>query len=82
MLVTKRSTYDFLSWLGDIGGLWSSMFSLGAITMSAYSSYNMNALLLTTLFRMAPSSSNREKYAICEANLSNKAAIKVGHSIF
>ena len=53
--------------------------------MSAYSAYNMNTLLLTTLFRMAPNSSNRDKATNpnnSDANLSKKAATKVGQSIF
>ena len=50
--------------------------------MSAYSAYNMNTLLLTTLFRMAPNSSKSEKENNPDENLSNKAAIKVSQSIF
>lgn len=60
--VTTRLTYDFLSWLGDCGGLKDGIFWIGSIIMHAYSAYNMNTLLLTTVFRVNPSDSNSSKF--------------------
>lgn len=51
-----RETYDVLSWLGDCGGLRDGVIWIGSVIISAFSSYSMKNLLLTTLFRVIPSS--------------------------
>ena len=51
-----RETYDVLSWLGDCGGLRDGIIWIGSVIISAFSSYSAKNLLLTTLFRVIPSS--------------------------
>ena len=55
MEIVTRQTYDILTWLGDVGGLYDGIKGLGSIIMSAFSTYSMKTLLLTTMFRTTQS---------------------------
>ena len=48
----NRSSYDILDWLRDIGGLTKAILAFGSVTISIFTTYNLNTFLLTTLFRM------------------------------
>ena len=37
--VTNRQSYNFLEWLGDIGGLADALFIISEVLLSGYSTY-------------------------------------------
>ena len=50
MHVTERQTYDFLEWLGDIGGLFDALRYIGMIMIEPYAAYHLKVGLLTSIF--------------------------------
>ena len=49
--------------MGDCGGLKGGVFWIGSVIMSSFSSFSMENLLLTTLFRVITSSKISNKDA-------------------
>ena len=54
-LIMTRQTYDFLTYLGDIGGLTDALHLLGKFLISPFSSFSLQSVLLGSLFRLLPS---------------------------
>lgn len=54
VLQYNRSTYDVLSWLGDIGGLVDCLLLIGRMFLLPMTTFNMHSILLTYLFRLVP----------------------------
>ena len=71
MLSFHRSTYDILSWLGDVGGLADALLRLVQFILMSFTTFNVKSFLLTYLFRM-PNHENKteEKYKTSESRLS------------
>ena len=59
-----RETYDFLTWLGDIGGLTDALFYIGLFILKPYTIYNLQRILLSGLFRMLPRTEEKEEQQI------------------
>ena len=57
--VINRQTYDFLSWLSDCGGLTDACLRIGKLVLKPFTSFNLGSFLLTTLFRVIPTSENK-----------------------
>ena len=57
--IINRQTYDFLSWLSDCGGLTDACLLIGKMVLKPFTSFNLASFLLTTLFRIIPTSSNK-----------------------
>ena len=55
VLTTNRNTYDFFSWLGDIGGLIDAVYIILKIILMPVTSFNLKHFLLTHMFRLVPS---------------------------
>ena len=51
MLVIERSTYSFLDWLGDVGGLMDGFYLLIGVTFGGLMSVGINAKLLQLVFK-------------------------------
>ena len=56
--VSNRQTYDFLTYLGDIGGLTDALLLLGKFFMAPFTGFSLQSILLRRLFRMLPSQSH------------------------
>ena len=54
-LTFNRQTYSILEWLGDLGGLFGSLSTIGAILVAPLSSFALNTELMTKIFRWRPS---------------------------
>lgn len=52
--VIMRDTYDFLSFIGDVGGLADGLLMLVSFLLSPYTSFTLRSYLLTGLFRRLP----------------------------
>lgn len=52
--VAMRQTYDFLQFVGDVGGLADGLLMLGSFLLSPYTSFKLRSYLLTHLFRRLP----------------------------
>ena len=53
LLAFNRSTYDVLTWIGDIGGLTDALVLLLEFILMPFMSFNLKSFLMTYLFRMA-----------------------------
>ena len=53
LLSFNRSTYDMLTWIGDIGGLTDALLLMLEFMLMPFMTFNLKSFLLTTLFRMA-----------------------------
>ena len=51
VLYTSRSTYSFLDWLGDIGGLVDALFLIGEIFMGPLATYTLQSKLVASIVR-------------------------------
>ena len=56
LIVTSRSTYGILDWIGDIGGLNDALVLLIKIILIPYTSFKKESFLLTKIFRFKSSS--------------------------
>ena len=48
----SRSTYSSLDWLGDVGGLFGILVSIGGLIVQPLSSYALQSALLITAFSL------------------------------
>ena len=60
-LLIDRSTYSFLDWLGDVGGLLGALMSIGAFITKPISTFTLDAMLLTNVFMWR--ASQNEKFS-------------------
>ena len=61
LLVFNRSTYDFLTWMSDIGGLTDAILLLAEIIIAPFTVFNLKSFLLNSLFRMSARSDEKEE---------------------
>ena len=54
-MITERSTYNILEWLGDVGGLFDALRYLGLFFVSPYVAFTYKAKMLFSLFRFVKS---------------------------
>ena len=47
----NRQTYSLLDWLGDLGGLFESLFYICAILIKPVTAFTLKSTVLTALFR-------------------------------
>jgi hypothetical protein len=48
--IFQRTNYDFLNFIGDVGGLDSVLSLIGSIIMRSYQQFNFYAYLITILY--------------------------------
>ena len=48
--ITSRSTYSFLDWLGDVGGLMDALFFFCQIILLPYTTYRQKSFLMARIF--------------------------------
>ena len=53
--VIERQTYSVLEWLGDIGGLYDALRLIGLLIITPFSSFALNAELLSQVYRFTAS---------------------------
>lgn len=46
----SRSTYDFLQWFGDLGGLNEALQFMGSLLVAGFASFNSGSFLVSRLF--------------------------------
>lgn len=51
----QRQTYSILDWLGDIGGLYDSLFIILSFALSPVAAFKLQQTMLTKLFRVIKS---------------------------
>ena len=51
MMTIDRSTYSVLEWLGDIGGLYDALHSLGFLIAGPFAAIALKAELLARMLR-------------------------------
>ena len=71
LLVFSRSTYDFLTWMSDIGGATKALLLLSEVLVSPFTVFNLKSFLLTYLFRMASRSDDDQS----EENKSSESKV-------
>ena len=59
VLTFNRNTYDFFSFLGDIGGMIDAIYILLKIILLPITMFNLKSFLLTVMFRLVPSRQSR-----------------------
>ena len=71
VLAFNRQTYDFLGWLGDIGGLIDAIYIILKIIMLPITTFNLKRFLLTIMFRLVPSTQSlaKENYKLTDNKL-------------
>ena len=52
----ERSTYSFLEWLGDVGGLFDGLGLIFRVLIGPFSAFAVKAELLTKIFKLSGSS--------------------------
>jgi hypothetical protein len=50
-----RSTYGFLDWLGDCGGLFSALKTLAELLVAPFAGYSLRTKLIESMFRFQES---------------------------
>lgn len=53
-IVVNRSTYDILSWLGDLGGLNEALVRIVGLFLKPFTLYNLGSTMLVALFKLLP----------------------------
>jgi len=51
LIVIERQTYGLLMWLGDVGGLFGALFSIGQVMVSNVAAFYLKVFLLRNNFR-------------------------------
>ena len=51
----NRTTYSILDWLGDIGGLFGMLYSLGTYFVAPWADYRLQSTLMSKFFRFRES---------------------------
>ena len=49
-VIIERSTYSFLDWLGDIGGLFDALKYLAGFTLLPIANFNLHSFIITSIF--------------------------------
>ena len=62
--IWNRQTYSLLDYIGDLGGLLDGLKSLCAIIIAPFSTFSLQSLLLTTIFRYRPHNDEKEQQTI------------------
>lgn len=71
-----RSTYSFLDWLGDIGGLNDALVLIAQTLLAPASTFALQAKLLSTIFRFRESENLTKKQTIERTKSFNKRMFK------
>ena len=70
--IIERKTYSTLEWLGDTGGLFEALKTIGSFLLGPISAFALRVELLTLVFRQAPSAKTDPKPQTLNALQSGK----------
>ena len=57
----SRQTYSVLDWLGDIGGLFGAIVSIGNLVSHSYQELALQSMLMSLIFRFKPENKDEVK---------------------
>ena len=60
----ERDIYDYMDWLGDIGGIYSALFIIGAFFVSLLQYEPVYQLLIQNLFMIPSSPEEQQKLSL------------------